>query len=112
MKWLLLILTLTLVGCGHTPKTVIVERPTLISVECEDYGRIEPVDSLPVVFVQAETEDGFNVLGLRGDMYSNLSILFQDIKRYIEQQDLAIDYYKGCIADHNAIDLNKEGEPE
>ena len=111
MKWLLLLLTLTLVACGHTPKKIIVDNPVLIPVECEGFGQIEPIDALPVVFVQAETEDGFKVLGLRGDMYSNLSILFQDIRRYIEQQNLAIDYYKGCIADHNAIDLNEEGEP-
>jgi hypothetical protein len=111
MKYLLLLLSLTLVACVHTPKEVIVTKPVLISVECEDFGKIEPVRALPVVYVQAKTEDGYNVLGLRGDSYSNLSILFSDIQRYISQQNLAIDYYKGCIADHNAIDLNEKGSP-
>lgn len=112
MKWLLLILPLLLFGCGHSPKKIFVDKPVLIPVECEDFGRIEQVRALPVVFVQAKTEDGFTVLGLRGDMYSNLSIVFRDTLRYIEQQDKAIDYYKGCISDHNAIDLSEKGEPD
>lgn len=112
MKWLLLILTLLLFGCGHNPDKVIVDNYVLIKVECQDFGRIEPIDALPVVFVKAKTEDGYNVLGLRGDMYSNLSIIFAEVTRYINQQKTAIDNYKGCIERHNSIELNDEGEPQ
>ena len=112
MKWLSLILLLFIFGCGHNPEKVIVDNYVLIKVECEDFGQIEPVDALPVVFVNAKTEDGYNVLGLRGDMYSNLSILFAEMTRYITQQKTAIDNYEGCIERHNSIELNEEGEPQ
>ena len=112
MKWLPLFMLLFLVGCQHTPTEVIVDNYVLIPVECEDFGRIDPVDALPVVFVNAKTAEGFNVLGLRGDMYSNLAITLRETLRYIEEQNTAIDYYKGCIARHNAITLNEEGRPE
>jgi hypothetical protein len=112
MKWLSLFMLLFLVGCQHTPKKVVVDNYVLIKVECEDFGRIDPVDALPVVFVNAKTDEGFNVLGLRGDMYSNLAITIRETLRYIEEQKTAIDYYKGCIARHNAITLNEEGEPQ
>lgn len=112
MKWILYLLPLVLFGCGHTPKEIVILDPVLIPVECEDFGRIEPVRALPVVFVEADTEDGFKVLGLRGDMYSNLSIIFRDTLRYIEEQDKAIDYYKKCISDHNEINLNEEEESQ
>lgn len=111
MKYLLLFSLLLLASCGHTPEKVIVTDYVLIPIECEDFGQIEPVRALPVVFVQARTEDGFNVLGLRGDMYSNLSIVMKDTLRYIGAQNEAISYYKKCISDHNEIDLNEEGEP-
>jgi hypothetical protein len=112
MKWLILLFSLSLVGCVHTPTEVPVTEYVLVKVECEDFGRIEPVDILPVVWVEGETEDGFKVLGLRGDMYSNLSIILRDTLRYIGAQEEAIDYYKKCIEVHNSKTLNKEGEPE
>lgn len=99
MKYLF-ILSLFLVGCGQTP--VIANTPTFSPVVCEDFGQINPVAIYPVEFVQAKTEDGFNVLGLRGDMYSNLSIMFKDVIRYINEQKQAISYYEKCIANHNA----------
>lgn len=112
MKWLLLLLSLALVGCVHTPKTVYVNKYVLIPVECEDFGRIDGIRPLPVKFVKATTEDGYTVLGLRGDMYSNLSIVFADTSRYLEEQMKAIDYYKNCIEVHNSIELNEKGEPK
>ena len=112
MKWLLLFISLLLVGCQHTPEKVYVDNYVLIPVECPDFGRIEPVDALPVVFVNAKTDDGFNVLGLRGDAYSNLSITIRDTLRYIREQKTAIEYYQSCIERHNSIELNEEGEPQ
>lgn len=111
IKYLILILPLFLIGCGHTPEEVIIEKPIFIPVVCEDFGRIDPVRALPVVFVQAKTDEGYNVLGLRGNMYSNLSVIFRDTLRYIGEQNKAISYYKGCISDHNANIPKKEGEP-
>ena len=111
MKYILLFL-LFLVGCQHTPEKVVVDNYILVPVECQDFGRIEPVDALPVVFVNAKTEEGFNVLGLRGDMYSNLSITFRETLRYIKEQKTAINYYESCIEHHNSIKLNEKGEPE
>lgn len=99
MKYLF-ILSLFLVGCGQAP--TVVNTPTFSPVVCEDFGQINPVIIYPVEFVQATTNDGFNVLGLRGDMYSNLSIIFKDTIRYIEEQKEAISYYEKCISDHNA----------
>ena len=112
MKLLLLTLLLFVVGCSHTPEIIIVDNYVFIPVQCEDFGRIEPVRALPVVFVPAKTGDGFNALGLRGDMYSNLSIIIRDTLRFIGAQDKAIDYYRGCIERHNSITLNEEGVPE
>lgn len=112
MKWLILLFSLSFVGCIHTPTEVPVPEYVLVEVECEPFGRIEPVDRLPVVWVEAETEDGFKVLGLRGDAYSNLSVMLRDTLRYIGEQNKAIDYYKKCISVHNAMQLNEKGEPE
>jgi hypothetical protein len=108
---LLLILSLLFVGCSHTPEKVYIDNYVFIPVVCEDFGRIDPVRSLPVVFVEADTSDGFKVLGLRGDMYSNLAIIIRDTLRYIGEQDKAIDYYTKCIENHNSTTLNEEGEP-
>jgi hypothetical protein len=112
MKLLLLILLLFVAGCAHTPTETVVDNYIFIPVECEDFGRIESVKRLPVEYVKAKTDDGFNVLGLRGDMYSNLSIIIRDTLRYIGEQDKAIDYYKKCIERHNSTTINEEGVPE
>ena len=111
MKLLYLSILLLLVSCGHTPEKKIVEVPVFIPVVCEDFGRIDPVRSLPVVYVQAKDSSGNQVLGLRGDQYSNLAIIIRDTLRYIGEQTKAIDYYKKCIEDHNSTTLNEEGEP-
>ena len=105
-------LLLFLVGCASDPIKEYIEVPVFMKVVCEDFGRIEPVRSLPVVFVKARTEDGFNVLGLRGDQYSNLSIVIRDSLRYIGEQNKAIGYYENCISAHNANVPKKEGDPE
>ena len=107
MKYILL--SLLLVGCAHTPDKEYVNVPVFSPVVCPDFGRIEGVKSLPVVFVNAKDNTGFEVLGLRGDMYSNLSIIIKDTLRYIRAQDKAISYYEKCIADHNAKALNEKG---
>jgi hypothetical protein len=110
MKILLLSLSLLFVGCSHTPDKEIIEVPVFSPVVCEDFGRIEPVRALPVVFVQGIDNSGNQVLGLRGDQYSNLAIVIRDSLRYIKEQNKAISYYMKCIADHNATPLNEEGD--
>jgi hypothetical protein len=95
----------------HTPTEIPVTKYVLVEVECEPFGRIEPVDRLPVIWVEAETENGFKVLGLRGDAYSNLSVMLRDTLRYIGEQNKAIDYYNKCIEIHNSKTLDEEGEP-
>jgi len=110
MKYLLILLMLFLVGCGHTPEKIVVTEYVLVDVECPDYSGISGIRPLPVVFVEGNTNDGYKVLGLRGNMYSNLSINSAEVMRYIKEQKLAIGYYRKCIADHNALQI--EGEPE
>ena len=110
MKYLLLSLSLLFVGCSHTPDKEYINVPVFSPVVCEDFGHIEGVRALPVIYVNAVDEDGYEVLGLRGDMYSNLSIVIRDTLRYIGEQDKAISYYEKCIADHNATQ-NEEGGP-
>lgn len=111
MKLLLLSLILFLVSCGHTPEKVVVDNFIFVRVVCEDFGRIDPVEALPVVYVTGTDSDGNKVLGLRGDMYSNLAIVIRDTLRYIGEQNNSIDYYKQCIENHNSTTLNDEGEP-
>lgn len=111
MKLYLLVLLLTLVGCGHTPEREIIPVPTFIAVVCEDFGQIESVNILPVQFVNATDSENNEVLGLRGDMYSNLAIIFRDTLRYINEQKKAISYYEKCIEDHNSKTLEK-GDPD
>lgn len=111
MKYLLLSLLFLFVGCTHTPEKEYIEVPVFSPVVCEDFGHIDGVEALPVVFVKAKDDEGFNVLGLRGDMYSNLSIVIRDTLRYIGEQKKAINYYEKCIVDHNAKALEK-ADPE
>ena len=110
MKYIL-ILALFLSGCASVPEKEYVQVPVFSPVVCEDFGRIEGVRALPVVFVEAEDDEGFKVLGLRGDMYSNLSIIIRDSLRYIGEQKQAINYYEACIENHNSSGLNTEKEP-
>jgi len=109
MKYLFLLLFL--VGCGHTPKKEVVPVYVYTTITCEDYDKIDPVKTLPVVFVKAIDEQGYQVLGLRGDQYSNLAINSKKTIVYIIEQNKAISYYEKCIADHNATQEKKEGEP-
>lgn len=106
------LIILLLVGCGHTPDKEYIEVPVFVPVVCEDFGRIDSVEALPVVFVNAKDSKGNNVLGLRGDMYSNLSIVIRDTLRYIGEQKSKISYYEKCISDHNERPLKEKGEPE
>ena len=110
MKYLLL-LSILLVGCGHNPPDSIevIYRP--IPVNCEQYGHIESINPLPVKFVRGVDSKGNEVLGLRGDMYSNLALNSDRSLAYIIEQKKAIRYYEKCIADHNAK-TQEEGEPE
>lgn len=111
MKILLLSLLLIVSGCAHVPDKEYIETPVFVPVVCEDFGRIEPVQSLPVIFVNAEDNEGNQVLGLSGDQYSNLAIVIKDTLRYIKVQNQAISYYKNCIENHNSNTI-EEGEPD
>lgn len=108
MKYLILSLILFLTSCASNPPEYI-EVPIFSPVVCEDFGHIQGVDALPVVFVEAKDNKGNIVLGLSGNMYSNLSLIIRDTLRYIGEQDKAINYYEKCIADHNATPLIEEG---
>ena len=108
MKYLFLLLLLA--GCGHTPEVIVQTERVFIDVQCEELPHILPIEPLPVIFVQGVTTDGYQVLGLRGDQYSNLAINSADIIRYIQGQKASIEYYKKCIANHNAAQ-NAEREP-
>ena len=110
MKYLFILLLL--VGCGHTTEKEVVDNYIFVEVVCEDYGKIDPIRTLPVDFVNAKDREGNEVLGLRGEPYSNLSINSRRTIVYIVEQNKAIGYYSKCIADHNATQLNEEGQPE
>lgn len=101
MKYLILFSLLLSGCCGQAPLPPD-PIPVIVPVSCEKFGRIEPVQRLPVVFVKAVDDKGNNVLGLRGDQYSNLSLIIRDSLRYIGEQKKAISYYEKCIDDHNA----------
>lgn len=106
-KYLFLLLFLT--ACGHTPEKEVITEFIYVDVVCEDFGHINGINPLPVIFVKGIDDKGYRVLGLRGDMYSNLAINSADTIRYILEQNKAIDYYKKCISDHNAV--QDEGPP-
>lgn len=105
MKNILLILSMFLLsGCFH--KEVIREPyPVYTKVVCESPPTIVPIDPLPVVFVNGTDREGNEILGLRGDQYSNLAINGREVIRYISDQKGTIQYYKSCIELHN-----KKGE--
>lgn len=110
MKLLFGILTLFLFGCGHTIEREVIPFYLFANVTCEDFNHINGINPLPVIFVNGVDRQGNEVLGLRGDMYSNLSINSAETIRYIVEQKKAIEYYEKCIDDHNAIQ-NEEGQP-
>lgn len=111
MKFFIIAITaLFLAGCGST-KIEYVPVPYFVDVVCPELGKTEGIRPLPVVWVSAVDREGNQVLGLRGDMYSNLSINSADTLRYIRQQNSAIDYYKTCIENHNSLQ-NEKGEPQ
>ena len=111
MKLLSLILLLFLVGCGHTVEKEVVPIYIYTKVTCENYGEIDPIKTLPIIFVNAVDKQGYQVVGLRGDQYSNLAINSRKTIVYIIEQSKAIDYYENCIANHNAEQEEKEGQP-
>jgi len=110
MKYLLILLSLFIVGCGHTPEKEVIPFYLFADVVCERFGHIDSINSLPVIWVIGTDAQGNKVLGLRGDAYSNLSINSGETIRYIKEQTKAIEYYEKCIADHNATQ-NEEGGP-
>jgi hypothetical protein len=93
-------LLLLLVGCGSIPDPIFV--PVFTPVICEDYGHIRSIHPLPVIFVSGTDRQGNQILGLRGDQYSNLSLNSQETILYIKEQKKAISYYKSCIENHNS----------
>jgi len=103
---------LLLVACGHTTEKEVITTYVFVNVTCEELGKIASINTFPVKFVNAIDRKGNEVLGLRGDQYSNLSINSSRTMLYIVEQTKAIEYYKKCIADHNATQLNEEGQPE
>jgi len=90
MKYLLLLLFVLLSGCVHTAEKEYIEVPVFSPVVCEDFGQIESVEIFTVQFVQAQDNEGNQVLGLRGDQYSNLALIIKDTLRYIKEQKNAI----------------------
>lgn len=112
MRYLLLSLLLFISGCGSDPVKEYVEVPVFSPVVCPDFGRIEGVKALPVVFVKGIDDEGNIVLGLRGDQYSNLSIVIRDSMRYIREQKEAINYYEDCIENHNSTILENKGNSD
>lgn len=110
MKLLLGISALFLFGCGHTIEKEIIPFYIYMEIACEDYGHIVGINPLPVVFVQGVDTTGNQVLGLRGDMYSNLAINSGETIRYIVEQSKAIGYYEKCIVNHNTIQAKKNEE--
>lgn len=111
MKLFMLIPLLFLVGCGHTIEKEVIISYVYTKVVCEEVNSIDPIRPLPVIFVSGVDRTGNQVLGLRGDQYSNLTVNGQNIKRYIIGQTDAIVYYETCIVDHNAEQdvKNEEG---
>lgn len=107
------ILSLILVaGCTHSPPKPGNNVPVFAPVVCEDYGEIESIDTLPVVFIPGTDREGNQLIGLRGDAYSNLALNSTKILNYIIEQTKVISYYKNCIENHNSIQPNEEGPPE
>lgn len=112
MKILIIPLLLLLSGCNWFVKETIVDNYVYVPVTCPEFIKPAPIITMPVQFVQAVDTEGNQVLGLRGDQYSNLAINSADTLRYIIEQKSAISYYRGCIENHNSVRLNEEGEPE
>jgi len=106
MKYLIPLLLL-LVGCGHTPpEPEIIYQ--VVQVNCK-YDKIDPIITFPVEWIVATDDNGFKVLGLRGDSYTNLTLNSDRTLSYIIEQNKAIGYYEKCIKDHN-LRAQKEGE--
>lgn len=114
MRLFILVPLLFLVGCAHTTEKEVITSYVYTKVVCEEVNSVDPIRPLPVVFVSGVDKTGNQVLGLRGDQYSNLTVNGQNIKRYIIGQKDAIVYYEKCIVDHNAdVEIkNEKGEPE
>lgn len=101
MKIIILILSMFLLsGCFH--KKVIKEPyPVYTKVACNTPPTIAPIDPLPVVFINGVDREGNEILGLRGDQYTNLALNGREVIRYISDQKGTILYYKSCIELHN-----------
>lgn len=109
MKILFTLLLFFLVGCAHEPEIQLV--PVFAPVTCANFSKPESIKTLPVDFVLAKDTEGYQVLGLRGDQYSNLAINSAETLRYIKEQKILLSYYKGCIEHHNSLQ-NEKGPPE
>ena len=110
MKILMLLPLLFILGCAHTTEKEVIVSYVYTKVVCEEFNPIEPIRPLPVKFVRGVDTTGNQVLGLRGDQYSNLAINGKDTIRYIIEQKKAIGYYEKCIVDHNTEQEQKEEE--
>ena len=101
MGRIIFLLSLVLLG-GCTwfkPDTVYV--PTYVPIVCDEGQEPAPLTMFPVKWQIATNEKGLYVLGLDGENYSNLSINIANIKAYIQNQRLLINYYEQCMERHN-----------
>ena len=110
MKYLYLFLLIFLVGCTKIVKeTELV--PIFAPVTCANIAELMPIKTLPVDFVLGKDTEGYAILGLRGDQYTNLAINSAETLRYIKEQKILSSYYLGCIEHHNSLQ-NEKGPPE
>lgn len=106
-KLIILLLSATMLsGCSWFTRTVFV--PTNVPVVCENFENNNVFSPHEYVFVKAVTESGEYVLGLDINSYNKYTENNTKTLLYIETQNKAIEYYKKCIADHNADIQKKE----
>lgn len=109
---IILFLSSFLAGCGlFKEKEIRIPVPVYTKVQCPDYGKIDPIETLNVEFkIAIDPESKDYLLGLTGKDYSYLAINTRRAIDYIGNQQVAIEYYKGCIERHNAKAEQEKGE--